>query len=242
MTPASTCCPCATDAGRRCSAAAPSAVTWPAANGDGHLLYVNKGTLFAVPFDLDRLETSGAPSPVLEGVGYSSTNGSAQFDASRNGTLIYRGGSAGDALVTLQWLDATGKTRLLPAKPAGYTQPRLSPNGSLIALTVAGAGGQDLWVYDWQQDIMKQLTFGAGDFKFPAWSPDGDYISGHRGIRTALACSGHAPMGLVTHPLTQSKTGQVPIAFTPDGNRLIFRVTQGRTSSWYLAFSTMAPG
>jgi serine/threonine-protein kinase len=194
-----------------------------AANGDGHLLYVNKGTLFAVPFDVDRLETSGAPSPVLEGVGYSSTNGSAQFDASRTGTLVYRGGNAGDSLVSLQWLDAAGKTQLLPAKPAGYTQPRLSPDGSLIALTVAGGGGQDLWVYDWQRDIMKRLTFGARGFKFHVWSPDGRYIVfteeyDSTGLFWTRADGAGGPQ-----PLTQSKLGQVPVAFSPDGKRLIFR-------------------
>src|SRR5262249_32857441 len=31
----------------------------------GHLLYVHESTLFAVPFDLDRLETSGTPVPFL---------------------------------------------------------------------------------------------------------------------------------------------------------------------------------
>src|SRR5262245_20266365 len=34
----------------------------------GHLVYVQDGTLFAAPFDLDRLETSGPSVPVLEGV------------------------------------------------------------------------------------------------------------------------------------------------------------------------------
>jgi Tol biopolymer transport system component len=34
----------------------------------GHLLYVHQGTLFAVGFDLDRLEVRGTPAPVLEDV------------------------------------------------------------------------------------------------------------------------------------------------------------------------------
>ena len=61
----------------------------------GYLVYVNKGTVFGVPFDLDRLEVRGTPSPVLEDVGYSSASGAAQINASQNGTLVYRGGSAG---------------------------------------------------------------------------------------------------------------------------------------------------
>jgi hypothetical protein len=34
----------------------------------GHLLYLSRGTLFAVPFDLDTLEIRGTPVPVLEQV------------------------------------------------------------------------------------------------------------------------------------------------------------------------------
>ena len=64
-------------------------------NGLGHLLYVSRGTLFAVPFDLARLDVRGTPSPVLEGVGFNPVNGAAQFDASKTGTLVYQGGGAG---------------------------------------------------------------------------------------------------------------------------------------------------
>jgi serine/threonine-protein kinase len=34
----------------------------------GHLVYMHEGTLFAVPFDLKRLEVTGQPAPILEGV------------------------------------------------------------------------------------------------------------------------------------------------------------------------------
>ena len=101
-----------------------------ASNGNGYLVYINKGTLFAVPFDPEKLEVRGTPSPVLEEVAYSATFGFAQFDFSRNGTLVYRSGGASQAdLVTVQWLDAAGQTQPLLAKPGGYGRPRLSPDG-----------------------------------------------------------------------------------------------------------------
>ena len=37
-------------------------------NGAGHLVYLHQGTLFAVGFDLDRLEVRGTPVPLLEDV------------------------------------------------------------------------------------------------------------------------------------------------------------------------------
>jgi hypothetical protein len=57
----------------------------------GHLVYVNRGTLFAVPFDVDRLEVHGTPAPVLDQIDYNAGQGSAQIDFSQTGTLIYRG-------------------------------------------------------------------------------------------------------------------------------------------------------
>ena len=58
----------------------------------GHLVYVNRGTLFAVPFDVDRLEVHGTPAPVLDQVGYNATAGfgAARFLPNRNPDLPQR--------------------------------------------------------------------------------------------------------------------------------------------------------
>src|SRR5215471_11120284 len=62
--------------------------TWGRYLSTGHLVYINKGTLFAVPFDLDRLEVHGTAAPVLQEVAYSESWGSAEIDFSRTGTLV----------------------------------------------------------------------------------------------------------------------------------------------------------
>src|ERR1700693_4069344 len=54
----------------------------------GYLVYMQEGTLFAVPFDLQRLMVTGQPAPVLEGVVTASTNGGAQFSFSETGNLV----------------------------------------------------------------------------------------------------------------------------------------------------------
>jgi serine/threonine-protein kinase len=104
--------------------------------GAGHLVYVNRGTLFAVPFDVDRLEVHGTPAPVLDQVGYNAADGSAQLDFSQIGTLIYRSGGAGGGLLTVAWLDGAGKTQPLLAKPGNYGRPGMSPDGQRLALEV----------------------------------------------------------------------------------------------------------
>ncbi|MBM3812929.1 MAG: hypothetical protein FJW20_14995 [Acidimicrobiia bacterium] len=59
----------------------------------GHLIFLHKGTLFAVPFSLDRLEAGGSPSPILEGV--SESIGRAYFEYSLTGTAVYQSGDVG---------------------------------------------------------------------------------------------------------------------------------------------------
>jgi serine/threonine-protein kinase len=85
----------------------------------GHLVYVTKGTLFAVPFDPDRLEVQGTATPLQE-VSSNVNLGSAQLDFSRSGILAYRiGGTEG--LRTIQWLDGAGKTVSFATEPAFYS-------------------------------------------------------------------------------------------------------------------------
>ena len=199
-------------------------------NGLGHLLYVSRGTLFAVPFDLARLDVRGTPSPVLEGVGFNPVNGAAQFDASKTGTLVYRGGGAG-SLVSLQWLDTAGRTQPLPAKPGSYTQPHLSPDGSLLALSVFASGGQDVWVYDWQRDAMSRLTFGGGTYFWPVWSRNGRYIVFTGGFGAGGMLWTRADGASKPQPLTETKNGQFPWSFSPDGKRLAFADFPGGVGS-----------
>jgi Tol biopolymer transport system component len=188
----------------------------PASNGIGHLVYINKGTLFAVPFDPENLEVLGTPSPVLQEVAYSTSNGSAQFDFSRNGTLVYRSGGAMQGnLVTVQWLDAAGKIQPLLAKPGGYERPRVSPDGQRLALDDAS----DIWVYEARRDTMTRLTFGGTNIA-PVWSPDGRYIAflGPGGGVWSVRSDGANK----SQPLIQGKYVLVPFSFTPDGKRLVY--------------------
>ena len=88
----------------------------------GHLTYINAGVLYAMPFDITRLEPRGKAVPVLHDVVYSPVFGSAQFDVSGSGTLIYRTGGSAMSNVTVQILDSKGMQQPLIAKPGTYFQ------------------------------------------------------------------------------------------------------------------------
>ena len=188
--------------------------TWGRYLPSGHLVYVDKGTLFAVPFDLDRLEVHGTATPVLDGIAYSTAWGSAQIDFSQTGMLVYQSSRTGAGLVTVQWLDPSGNARPLLPVPSNYLDPMLSPDGSRLALISAG----DVWVYELGRGSMMRLTFGGG-YSDPLWTADGRYIvlRATGGMWWIRADGTGQPQRL-----TQSNNQQFPNSFTADGKRLAF--------------------
>jgi serine/threonine-protein kinase len=189
----------------------------------GHLVYLHQGTLFAVRFDLDRLEVRGTPAPVLADVAGNAEQGGGQYDVARNGTLVYLSGkSSSVASWPVAWMDSTGKTTPLLAAPGNYLNPRFSPDGKRLVLNVGSVGGNEIQVYDWQRDTMTRLTFTKANY-FPIWTPDGKHIAfesqslGANSIRWIRADgAGEAQL------LLESKNDPRPYSVSPDGNRLAF--------------------
>ncbi len=188
-----------------------------APGGKGYLIYVNRGTLFAVPFDPEKLETSDSPRPVLQQVSYSAMFGSAKLSFSRTGTLVYRSRDIDASRVVIQWVDAEGKTEPLLDKPGLFVNPHFSPDGDRLA--VANDDSKSgVWIYDIRRDTLSPLT-GERNGTHPVWTPDGRYIvyQAPNGISFARSDGGSRPQ-----PLTESKEFQYPASFTPDGKTLAF--------------------
>jgi len=143
----------------------------------GHLVYVHDDTLFAVPFDLKRLETSGQPVPVLEQVRNSNGTAGAQFSFSQSGSFVYVPGRNVTNLFSLYWLTSDGKMQPLRETPAAYLNPSFSPDGKSIASSMAAGGKRDIWVYSWERDTLTRLTFTADLSSAPVWTPDGKRIA-----------------------------------------------------------------
>jgi len=139
----------------------------------GHLLYARAGKLFAVPFDLKRLEVTGPPMPFIERLAGAAGSAGAQFSVSRNGTLIYLEGAGQDVPGPLVWVDAAGGRRVMRA-PAAYLAPRISPDGRRVAVQVSEGGSSRIWILDIERDVMARLTSDPrGDEVMPLWSRDG---------------------------------------------------------------------
>lgn len=187
------------------------------AGGKGYLTYVNRGTLFAVPFDAEKLETYGSPTPVLQQVSYSAMFGSAKLSFSRTGTLVYRSRDVDTSRVVIEWLDSQGKSQALLDKPGLYVNPHFSPDGERLAVSNDDVHS-GIWIYDMRRDTLSPLT-GERSGTHPVWTPDGRYVvyQAPDGISFARADGSSRP-----EPLTESKEFQYPSAFSPDGKQLAF--------------------
>jgi Tol biopolymer transport system component len=135
-----------------------------------HLLYAQQANVMAVPFDSDRLEVRGAPVVVLQGVRTGQTGG-AIYSVSGTGTLVYVAGTAAGQR-SLVWVGRDGKEQPLAAPALAYGYPRVSPDGSRVAVEL----DDQIWLYDLSRDTLTRFTFEGSINQSPGWTPDGKRI------------------------------------------------------------------
>ena len=200
----------------------PNAGMSPRYLATGHLAYVANGTLYAVPFDLDRLEVRGTAVPVLDDVASSVGFGFAQMDFSRDGRVFYRSGRT-SGLTVVQWLRADGKVEPLWTEPSFYQFPEFSPDGNRLMSVRAEGANADIWIYDHQRGTKTRATAGTGVNTLPIWSADGRYIVFQSGAQLHWVSADGADRPQL---LLKTSGPAFPTSFTPDGRQLFFYETK----------------
>jgi serine/threonine protein kinase/Tol biopolymer transport system component len=198
----------------------------------GHVIYMQQSTLFAAPFDLDRLETTGQAVPVVEGVLSNPVSGGAQVAVSGDGTLVYVPGVAATTASPIDWMTRDGQTSVLRAAKADWTSPSFSPDGQKLAVDISEGKQRNIWVYDWARETTTQLTFEQSQNRQPVWTPDGRRIvfSSDRakpGV-TNLYWVNADGTGEITR-LTESSQDQVGTSWHPSGRFLVFMESRSAT-------------
>ena len=155
----------------------------------GHLVYALRDTLLAVPFDARSRRIKGGPIPLDEHVARqgAAANAAAQFAVSPGGMLAYV--PPVDVTVprrTLMWVDRQGREDAIAAPPRWYASPRLAPDGTGVALTVADTVNRDIWVWAFTRGTLTRVTSIGAFASQSAWTADGSdlifYSSDSRGI------------------------------------------------------------
>jgi Tol biopolymer transport system component len=135
----------------------------------GHVFFVQDSTLFARPLDARRLEFSGDPIRIVDGIPV--TNPSrAPFSVSEAGVLAFWPSTLGTPSV-LRWFDRDGRATPALSTPAQYRGFSLSSDGRRLIFSRIGKSGTDLWLRDVDGGGEIQFTFEGGAVT-PQWSPD----------------------------------------------------------------------
>jgi len=196
----------------------------------GHVVYARAGGLLAVPFDLKRLEVTGSPIPILEGVSMDPTFGAAEFSSAADGSLAYVPGGSRVGERTLLWVDRKGAARALPAPPREYLSPRLSPDGQRLAIAIHGTLN-GLWLYDLGRGTLTRLT-APTNIPFPVWTPDGKHVTFEAGPSGTLNLYWMPADGSgAAERLTTSENPQSPGSWSPDGQVFAFSALDP-TTGW----------
>jgi serine/threonine-protein kinase len=204
----------------------------------GHLLFVNKDTIFAAPFDIKSLEVTGSPAPIVQEVSYSQTEGFAQYAVADNGTLVYRSGRGAPAVHTALWVDQRGDAQPFWEGERSYGEAHISPDGTKVAFMVMTDNNWDLWVYDRPRQVSTRLTFEDGTDGPGIWSPDGQYIafSSARQGSTNIYRKRADGSGDVER-LTQSKDTEYVSSWSGDGKYIMYLVQSNGGDLWILPLS-----
>ncbi len=194
----------------------------------GHLVFLREGDLWAIRFDLERLEVRGEAALVEQAISVESA-GAVQFAVAGDGSLAYL--PAGRGQRTLVWKDREGREEPIAAlRQRAYAYPRVSPDGMRVAVDVRDQDN-DIWVWDLARETLTQLTFDPANDWFPVWTPDNQRIvfaSTRDGGVSNLFWVPADGTGTVQR-LTDSPNVQYSYSVSPDGRQLVFRedVAQG---------------
>jgi len=197
----------------------------------GHLLFVDWDSLYAVPFDLDRLALAGAPTLMIDSLGEDHLTGGPRvhFSVSTNGSLAYVPNASKQRLI---WVDRTGSVVPLRDELASdaysFMYPRLSADGSQLTL---GHEDARIWIYDLERGSRKLLTNRSFNYA-PVWTPDSkriafaSYLPGSVDILWRAADLSDEATTL----LEDRGHREYPASWSRDGSSLVFMETTPTTA------------
>jgi serine/threonine-protein kinase len=202
----------------------------------GHIVYAAEdGSLRAARFDPRTLSVSGSPATVLDGV-TAKPSGSANFDVSTDGRLVYVPGSGiYSAARTLAWVDRGGHDTPIPAPTRTYAYPRLSPDGTRLSVSMREQQS-GIWIWDFAHERLTHFADGSGT---GVWTPLGAPNAGRLIYSTGTFNEGGVfwkrPDGVgQAEPLIDTPGSYLTTTITPDGREIVLRSIVGDKSHLFV--------
>jgi eukaryotic-like serine/threonine-protein kinase len=210
----------------------------------GHLVVTDPvtspTTLFARAFDIDTYKLGG-PIPVASNV--ISAFGKTHFALSANGVLVSVYGEAATSAelpaLNLTRVSRDGTRQALGAPLRAYRNPRVSPDGTQVAVEIVNADntGSSIWIYDMAGDTdlrrLTQVNEGSNNTR-PLWTRDGQSI--------VFMSNRDKPGGIYVQPADGSGSAQrlttaepglmhLPESWAPDGTLSFGKVREDFSGS-----------
>ena len=209
----------------------------------GHVVFGRGSSLWAAPFDEERLVLTGEPFVVAVDVDVTNLPRVPRFDLAEDGTLVYLPTSAQRFRGKLEavWVDREGNETSLgveiDAMGDTFYVPRISPDGRSIAVDVADRGNRDVWTIDLQRMSPTRRTFDLRNDRYPIWTPDSSRLiwGRDRGLFWQAADGAGSP-----EQITDSPNVQLPFDVTPDGATLVFGEIDPEENAWDIGILSLA--
>jgi len=139
----------------------------------------------------------------------------------------------------LVWVERNGDTSAVTEERRPYSSLSLSPGGERVAVEI-GDENREIWIYELERESWRRVTF-EKDSKSPVWSPD---------VRTlAFSSNRNGNFNVFSIPadgsddarqLTHGNRWTFPRSWTPDGKRILVRVSD--PASWFDILSLSLEG
>ncbi len=197
----------------------------------GHLVFARAGVIWAAPFDLDAVQVTGEPVPVINDVRFSLGQRKALLSLADDATLVYlRGNSAPQS--DLVWVDRQGREDPLGLEPRNYAHPRVSPDGAQVSVITSDDLGtsDDLWTYELDRKTWTPVPADGPLVAMPVWSPEVDRLAFASGSGNDFNLFVTSADGTGGAERLSSGTSGFPTAWSADGRHLIV-LTFGTTTT-----------
>ncbi len=191
----------------------------------GHLVYIRRGTLMAVPFDREALQITGSEVPIIPRIQQEIDDGLGSYSFSRNGFFVYLSGDPDQNTLEFVWVEQDGKIVPLPHPKGQYGSLSISADDKYLVYDKTKDGIDNIWLMEIATCRSSQLTFGNGNFG-AVWHPSGSKI--------AFSTYRNGPFSVYEMPVDRNTPEQPVIirdiditaqAHTPDGKHLVISIS-----------------